>query len=165
MFDSENLAPRQPTPITPWQSKTPDWLKLPESSSPGTLGEATAPSVPSFRRLAGRLTLLAASAVRLTEGLRQLRRQMRVDATDCLVISEQCAQAEVEPRFTNLVLEAADALAEVATASGALAMGAEDLADAADDLARAHRREYTGVYTAVRSSGVQQAKPGFYRQS
>lgn len=121
--------------------------------------------MPSFRRLAGRLTILAASAARLTEGLWRLRRQMERDAKDCEVISEQCAQAEVEPRFTNLVLDAADALADVAKASGALAAGAEDLADAADDLARAHRSEYTGIYEAVQHSGVQQAKPGFYRQS
>ncbi|MFE7620182.1 conjugal transfer protein TraB [Streptomyces sp. NPDC057496] len=171
MVDNSNaLAPRQSAPETPWTGRTPDWLKIPrspapsESTGPGTLGEATAPSVPSYRRLAGRLTILATSAVKLTEGLWRLRRQMEHDARDCRVIAEQCAQAEVEPRFTNLVLEAADALDDVAKASGSLATSAEDLANAADDLARAHRREYTGIYTAVQYSGVQQAKPGFYRQ-
>ncbi|MEV6080986.1 conjugal transfer protein TraB [Streptomyces sp. NPDC052069] len=118
---------------------------------------------PTFLRLAARVTILAASALSLTEGLHRLKRQMEHDAKEAETRADQCDQAEVEPRFTGLIREAADALRDVAKASGELANRTDVLAMAAEDLADAHDREYRGVYEAVRSSSVQQAKPGFYR--
>ncbi|MFD9033309.1 conjugal transfer protein TraB [Streptomyces sp. NPDC059567] len=118
---------------------------------------------PSFLRLAARVTSFAATAGRLTEGLWKLRRAMENDAKDAENLADMCDQAEVEPRFTAMVREAGGALRTVATASGEMANAADQMATAADDLAASHESEYRGVYEAVQSSGVQQAKPGFYR--
>ncbi|MFD7576212.1 conjugal transfer protein TraB [Streptomyces sp. NPDC059810] len=118
---------------------------------------------PGFLRLAGRVTAFARSAAVLTEGLRKLRRAMEHDANDADVLAEMCDQAEVEPRFTAMIRNAGTALRAVATASGEMATASDQMATAADALADAHDREYRGVYEAVNASGVQQAKPGFYR--
>ncbi|MFJ7069892.1 conjugal transfer protein TraB [Streptomyces sp. NPDC101115] len=128
---------------------------LPERSGDG--------ETPSFLRLNGRLTALALSAMRLTEGLHKLRRQMEHDADDADRLAEMCRQAEVEPQFLALIHEASGALRAVATASGEMAGAADDLTAATENLADAHDREYRGVFETVQASGVQQAKPGFYR--
>ncbi|MEW2553680.1 conjugal transfer protein TraB [Streptomyces zhihengii] len=118
---------------------------------------------PGFRGLTARVATFTASAIALTEGLWRLRRQMEVDADDADQLAEMCTRAEVEPRFTALIQEAGGSLRAVATASGEMAEAADQMATAADDLAASHDREYRGVYEAVQSSGVQQAKAGFYR--
>ncbi|WP_432034476.1 conjugal transfer protein TraB [Streptomyces antibioticus] len=124
---------------------------------------ATAGPTPGFRGLAARVTAFSASALALTQGLRALRRQMERDADDADHLAEMCAVAEVEPRFTALIHEAGGSLRAVANASGEMANAADEMATAADGLAAAHEAEYRGVYEAVNASGVQQAKPGFYR--
>ncbi|MDV9191586.1 conjugal transfer protein TraB [Streptomyces sp. SR27] len=117
---------------------------------------------PSFLRLAGRITTLVGAAAALTEGLWVLKRRMEKDADAADRLAEQCAEAEVEPRFTALITDAASALRAVAESSGELAGAADVMAANARDFGDAHDREYRGVYEAVQSSGVQQAKPGFY---
>jgi hypothetical protein len=118
---------------------------------------------PSFTRLAGRLVTLTAAAYRLKEGMADLQRRMEADADTAVRLAEQCQQAEVEPRFVALVLEASGALRAVAEASGSLADAADQMVTGARGLHDAHQAEYQGVYEAVRASGAQQAKPGFYR--
>jgi hypothetical protein len=128
--------------------------KLPERSG----GER-----PSFLGLAGRIAWLTASALALKEGLWVLRRRMEKDADDAERLSEMCAVAEVEPRFTALIHEAGGALRQVAEASGDLAGAADEMETNARGFKDAHETEYRGVYEAVQASGVRQAKPGFYR--
>ncbi|WP_329326691.1 conjugal transfer protein TraB [Streptomyces sp. NBC_01689] len=118
---------------------------------------------PSFLALAARVTSFSTAAFTLVEGLRLLRREMERDADEADRLAEMCDQAEVEPRFTSLIRDADVALRAVATTSGEAATVVDDMATAADDLNAAHDREYRGVYETVQSSGVQQARPGFYR--
>lgn len=126
------------------------------------LGRITS-EAPTFSNLARRMTILTVAALALSEGLWRLRRNMERDARDCEAIAAECVQAEVEPRFVNLVTEAAQDLHAVAAASGQLAQGSADMSEASKELSGAHQREYGGIYRAVQNSGVQQAKPGFYR--
>lgn len=118
---------------------------------------------PSFLRLAARVTTLTAAALALKEGLWLLKRRMEHDADDSDTLAEQCAAAEVEPRFTGLVHEAGTALRVVATASGDVASAADLMEYQARGFGEAHQSEYRGIYEAVNASGVRQAKPGFYR--
>ncbi|MFE9783660.1 conjugal transfer protein TraB [Streptomyces sp. NPDC005775] len=130
---------------------------------PVHLPDTTTGGRPSFLALAARVTSFSASAFALVEGLRALRRQMEHDADDADRLAEMCDQAEVEPKFTSLIREAGGELRAVATASGEMATAVDDMATAADDLSTSHDREYRGVYESVQASGVQQARPGFYR--
>ncbi|MTE22615.1 conjugal transfer protein TraB [Streptomyces sp. TRM43335] len=118
---------------------------------------------PSFTRLAARTATLTASALALREGLWELRQRMETDADDAARLAELCQQAEVEPRFVALITEASGALRAVAEASGELADAADHMEAGARDLHDSHQAEYAGVYEAVQASGVQQARPGFYR--
>ncbi|MFC8408615.1 conjugal transfer protein TraB [Streptomyces griseoincarnatus] len=118
---------------------------------------------PSFTRLAARTAALTASALALKEGLWSLQRRMRHDADQADHLADLCVAAEVEPRFTGLINEAAEALRAVAEASGDLARTADQVQHDSQDLHDAHQQEYRGVYEAVNASGVRQAKPGFYR--
>ncbi|MCC3654741.1 conjugal transfer protein TraB [Streptomyces sp. S07_1.15] len=118
---------------------------------------------PSFTRLMGQVATLTASALALKEGLWLLKRRMEHDAADADHLAEQCAAAEVEPKFTGLVHEAGAALRAVAEASGEVAGAADVMEHEARGLGDAHQAEYRGVYEAVNASGVRQAKPGFYR--
>ncbi|MFE1576254.1 conjugal transfer protein TraB [Streptomyces fradiae] len=119
-------------------------------------------SRPSFLRLAGRITTLTGAALALKEGLWVLKTRMEKDANDADRLAEQCAEAEVEPRFTALITDAASSLRAVAEASGELAGAADTMEANARAFGDAHESEYRGVYEAVKASGVQQAKPGFY---
>ncbi|MEW2527541.1 conjugal transfer protein TraB [Streptomyces sp. NPDC047071] len=118
-----------------------------------------------FLALAGRTARLAASALSLKEGMHLLRSHMRTNANAALSLSEMCGQAEVEPRFTSMIEDVSASLTGVAEASGEMV----DAADAVDTDARgfngAHEREYRPGYEASNGSGVQQAKPGFYRRT
>ncbi|GAA3312137.1 hypothetical protein GCM10020295_83180 [Streptomyces cinereospinus] len=76
-------------------------------------------------------------------------------------MSEMCDAAEVEPRFTALIMEGATSLREVAEASGDLVSAADAMQMDAQGFADSHQREYGGIYEAVQSMGVQQPKPGF----
>jgi hypothetical protein len=127
--------------------------RLPERSS-GT---------PSFLRLTGRMSTLTAAAMALKEGLWLLKRRMEADADDGDRMAELCTEAQVEPRFTGLIHEAAGALRAVAEASGEVADAADQMETNARAFGDAHEAEYRGVYEAVNASNVQQAKPGFYR--
>ncbi|MDN3262906.1 conjugal transfer protein TraB [Streptomyces sp. CSDS2] len=118
----------------------------------------------SFLTLAARLTTLTAQALALKEGLYVLKHRMEKDAKDADRIAEMCAEAEVEPRFTSLITEAATALRKVAEAAAGLAAAADQMESNARAFRNAHDSEYRGVYEAVRTSGVRQAKPGFYRK-
>ncbi|MFI9206408.1 conjugal transfer protein TraB [Streptomyces sp. NPDC053048] len=130
----------------------------------------TAPQLPargeklSFMTLAAKVTTLTASALALKERLHLLQRRMEKDAADADRIAEMCAEAEVEPRFTALIHEAAKALRNIAKASGSLAGAADAMAAHAQGFDEAHEREYRGIYERVQASDVQQAKPGFYRK-
>ncbi|WP_461712351.1 conjugal transfer protein TraB [Streptomyces sp. DSM 41013] len=118
---------------------------------------------PSFTRLAGRMAALTASALALKEGLWALQRRMERDADHADMLADLCIAAEVEPRFTGQIHEAATALRAVATASADLARTADQVQHDSQGLHDAHQAEYRGVYEAVNASGVRQAKPGFYR--
>ncbi|GAB2966144.1 conjugal transfer protein TraB [Streptomyces heilongjiangensis] len=118
---------------------------------------------PTFLGLVARTTALTTAALALKEGMWALRRRMESDARHADLMGDQCVAAEVEPKFTNLIHEAGSELRAVAEASGALANASDVVQTAAQSLHDAHQAEYRGVYEAVNSSGVQQAKPGFYR--
>lgn len=118
---------------------------------------------PTFTGLVARTATLTAAALALREGLHALQRRMDADADAAGRMGEMCHQAEVEPRFVALIADAATALRAVATASGELADAADRMEAGARDLHDAHQGEYRGVYEAVRASGVQQARAGFYR--
>ena len=118
---------------------------------------------PSFLRLAGRMTTLAGAAMALKEGLWVLKHRMEKDADRHQALAGMCAEAEVEPKFTALIETAAQMLRAVAEASGDLAGAADQMQTNAQAFGNAHESEYRGVYEAVQASGVQQARPGFYR--
>ncbi|MFE4258222.1 conjugal transfer protein TraB [Streptomyces sp. NPDC056883] len=118
-----------------------------------------------FLALAGRTAKLAASALFLKEGMHLLRSHMQANATAAMRLAEMCGQAEVEPRFTSMIMDTSTALTGVAEASGEMV----NAADAVDTDARgfngAHEREYRSGYEASNGSGVRQGKPGFYRRT
>ncbi|MEK8175060.1 conjugal transfer protein TraB [Streptomyces sp. M19] len=118
----------------------------------------------SFLSVTAKVVVLTAQALALKEGLHVLRRRMEKDADDHERIAEMCAEAEVEPKFTGLITEASVALRKVAEASGGLANAADDMEVNARAFGDAHEREYRGVYETVQTSGVRQAKAGFYRK-
>ncbi|MEZ3182986.1 conjugal transfer protein TraB [Streptomyces pimonensis] len=118
---------------------------------------------PSFTGLAARTAALTASALALKEGLWSLQRRMGRDADHADMLADLCTAAEVEPRFTGLINEAATALRAVAEASADLARTADQVQHDSQGLHDAHQSEYRGVYEAVNASGVRQARPGFYR--
>jgi len=118
---------------------------------------------PSFIRLTGKMAAVTAAALALKEGLYLLKRRMHFDADKSDRIAEMCAAAEVEPKFTALIHEAAQDLRRVAEASGEVAGAADQMETNARDFVDAHQSEYRGVYEAVRASGVRQAKAGLYR--
>jgi uncharacterized membrane protein YkoI len=129
-------------------------VRLPEHGGDGA---------PSFLRLAGKMSTLTAAALALKEGLWLLKRHMEHDADDADHMAEQSTAAEVEPRFTGLIHTAAGELRAVADASADVADSADQMEVNARGFTDAHESEYRGVYEAVRASGVQQAKAGFYR--
>ncbi|MGW2582585.1 conjugal transfer protein TraB [Streptomyces virginiae] len=129
---------------------------------PASLPATRGGGVPGFLALAGRVAALAASAAHLAEGLWRLRRQMDQDANHADLLAELCAKAEVEPRYTTLIRNAATALRNVAKAAADVARTADEMSTAADDLGSEHRAEYGGIYETSRI-GPQQAIPGFYR--
>ncbi|MFI1568490.1 conjugal transfer protein TraB [Streptomyces sp. NPDC020490] len=118
----------------------------------------------SFITLAAKMTTLTGQALALKEGLYVLKRRMEKDAKDADRIADLCAEAEVEPKFTGLINEAAGALRKVAEAAGGLAAAADQMESNARAFKDAHESEYRGVYEAVQASGVRQAKAGFYRK-
>lgn len=118
---------------------------------------------PTFTALAGRTAALTAAALALKEGLWALQRRMRHDAEQAGLLADLCTAAEVEPRFTALIQEGGSALRAVADASLDLARTADQVQHDSQGLHDAHQQEYRGVYEAVNASGVQQARPGFYR--
>ncbi|MDH6107888.1 hypothetical protein P3T36_006347 [Kitasatospora sp. MAP12-15] len=116
-----------------------------------------------FRSLAVRVTALAAQALRLKEGMRQLQRHMAANASKAATLSEMCRQADVDDVFVVQILGVSDALQHVAKASGDLASGADAMETSARGFRDAHEREYRGVYEAVNASPYRQPKPGFNR--
>lgn len=116
-----------------------------------------------FLALSWRVVALSTAALHLKEGMYLLKRHMETNATAARNLSEMCAAAEVEPQYTAQILEASQALTRVAEASGDLAATADAMESDARGFNSAHEREYRGIYEAVNGSGVQQAKPGFYR--
>lgn len=117
----------------------------------------------SFTALASRVVALTTAALRLKHGMAQLQADMRANSALAQRTAEMCEQAEVEPRFTTLIQEVATEFAAVATASGDMVSAADVAATRAASFRDAHQGEYGGIYDAVRTSGVRQAKPGFYR--
>jgi hypothetical protein len=130
---------------------------------PGRLPMGSHDEEPTFLGLVARTTTLTTAALALKEGMWALRRRMESDARHADLMADQCIAAEVEPKFTNLIHEAGSELRAVAEASGNLANAADLVQTATQGLHDAHQAEYRGVYEAVHASGVQQAKPGFYR--
>lgn len=116
-----------------------------------------------FLALSGRVTALATAALRLKEGMYLLKRHMENNATGARNLSEMCAAAEVEPRYTAQILEVSQALTRVAEASGDLAATADGMEANARGFNSAHRSQYRGIYEASNASPARQAKPGFYR--
>ncbi|MFC8707344.1 conjugal transfer protein TraB [Streptomyces anulatus] len=118
-----------------------------------------------FLALAGRIAKLAASALFLKEGMHLLRSHMEANSTAALRLSEMCGQAEVEPRFTSMIEDVSTALTGVAEASGDMVNAADSVDTDARGFNNAHESEYRPGYEASNGSGVQQAKPGFYRRT
>ncbi|MFE1075156.1 conjugal transfer protein TraB [Streptomyces sp. NPDC058783] len=123
------------------------------------------PSIPDsnlgFLSLGIAVTTLAARALRLKEKIWILQAFFRRNAEKASNMSEMCDAAEVEPRFTALIMEGATSLREVAEASGDLVSAADAMQMDAQGFADAHQDEYGGIYETVQSMGVQQPKPGF----
>ncbi|MEU6353203.1 conjugal transfer protein TraB [Streptomyces sp. NPDC047072] len=132
---------------------------------PGMNSGGGASSGNGFLALAGRTIRLAASALFLKEGMHLLRSHMQANANAASRLSEMNDQAEVEARFTSMIMDLSTQLTGVAEASGEMV----NAADAVDTNARgfnsAHDREYRPGYEASNGSGVKQAKPGYYRRT
>ncbi|MFC7885246.1 conjugal transfer protein TraB [Streptomyces sp. NPDC057376] len=123
------------------------------------------PAIPDsnlgFLSLGLAVTTLAARALLLKEKIWALQVLFRRNADKASNMSEMCDAAEVEPRFTALIMEGATSLREVAEASGDLVNAADEMQVNAQGFKDAHQGEYGGIYEAVQSMGVQQPKPGF----
>jgi hypothetical protein len=117
----------------------------------------------SYTGLAFHVITLTAAALRLKYGMARLQADMRANSALAQRTAEMCDQAEVEPRFTSQIAEVASEFTAVATASGDMVSAADVTATRATGFRNAHQNEYGGIYDAVRTSGVRQAKPGFYR--
>jgi hypothetical protein len=72
-----------------------------------------------------------------------------------------CDAAEVEPRYTGLIMDGSVSLRKVADASGELANAADVMQTDAQGFNDAHQGEYGGIYETVQRMGVQQPKSGF----
>ncbi|MFE8950083.1 conjugal transfer protein TraB [Streptomyces sp. NPDC007856] len=130
---------------------------------PGVGGGASSGN--GFLALSGRTAQLAAAALFLKEGMHLLKAHMRANANAASRLSEMCDAAEVEPHFTSQIMDVSTALHGVAEASGEMVNAADRVDADARGFNQAHDTEYRGVYEAVNGSGVQQAKPGFYRRT
>ena len=130
---------------------------------PGMTGGASSGN--GFLALAGRTAKLAASALFLKEGMHLLRSHMKANANAAMRVSEMCDQAEVEPRFTSMIMDVSTHLNAVAEASGEMVNAADSVDTDARGFNNAHDSEYRPGYEASNGSGVQQAKPGFYRRT
>ncbi|MGW1037546.1 conjugal transfer protein TraB [Streptomyces antibioticus] len=123
------------------------------------------PAIPDsnlgFLSLGMAVTMLAARALLLKEKIWALQALFRRNADKASNMSEMCDAAEVEPRFTALIMEGATSLREVAEASGDLVNAADAMQTDAQGFKDAHQGEYGGIYETVQSMGVQQPKPGF----
>lgn len=117
----------------------------------------------TFVALAGSVAKLTVQAIKLREGVHALQRWMAANADRAREVSEMCDAAEVEPQLTAMIMQASDALRRVAEASGEMVDASDAMRADAQGLHDAHQREYRGIYETVQASGVQQAKPGFYR--
>ncbi|MFI2764854.1 conjugal transfer protein TraB [Streptomyces echinatus] len=154
---SGELVPGKPVSgeIVPRESYAP---AVPDSSD-------NLPAIPDsnlgFLSLGLAVTTLAARALWLKEKIWILQGLFRRNAEKASNMSEMCDAAEVEPRFTALIMEGATSLREVAEASGDLVSAADAMQMDAQGFADAHQGEYGGIYETVQSMGVQQPKPGF----
>ena len=123
------------------------------------------PAIPDsnlgFLSLGLAVTTLAARALWLKEKIWILQALFRRNADKASNMSEMCDAAEVEPRFTALIMEGATSLREVAEASGDLVNAADAMQMDAQGFNDAHQGEYGGIYEVAQSMGVQQPKPGF----
>lgn len=123
------------------------------------------PAIPDgnlgFLSLGLAVTTLAARALWLKEKIWILQALFRRNADKASNMSEMCDAAEVEPRFTALIMEGATSLREVAEASGDLVSAADAMQMDAQGFNTAHQGEYGGIYEVTQSMGVQQPKPGF----
>lgn len=123
------------------------------------------PAIPDgnlgFLSLGLAVTTLAARALWLKEKIWILQALFRRNADKASNMSEMCDAAEVDPRFTALIMEGATSLREVAEASGDLVDAADAMQMDAQGFNDAHESEYRGGYEVVQSMGVQQPKPGF----
>ncbi|MFF0170241.1 conjugal transfer protein TraB [Streptomyces prasinus] len=125
----------------------------------------TLPAVPDsnlgFLSLGAAVTLLVAQTLRLKEKIWALQTLFRRNADKASNMSEMCDAAEVEPRYTALIMEGSTSLREVAEASGELVDAADAMQTDAQGFKDAHEGEYGGIYEVTQSMGVQQPKPGF----
>ncbi|MEV6147111.1 conjugal transfer protein TraB [Streptomyces sp. NPDC051992] len=123
------------------------------------------PAIPDgnlgFLSLGLAVTMLAARALLLKEKVWALQALFRRNADKASNMSEMCDAAEVEPRFTALIMEGANSLREVAEASGDLVNAADAMQTDAQGFNDAHQGEYGGIYEVTQTMGVQQPKPGF----
>ncbi|MEU1312585.1 conjugal transfer protein TraB [Streptomyces cinnamoneus] len=125
----------------------------------------TLPAIPDsdlgFLSLGAAVTLLAARALLLKEKIWALQAHFRRNADKASNMSEMCDAAEVDPRFTALIMEGSTSLREVAEASGDLVNAADEMQTDAQGFKNAHEDEYGGIYEVTQVMGVQQPKPGF----
>ncbi|UQI49776.1 conjugal transfer protein TraB (plasmid) [Streptomyces sp. HU2014] len=125
----------------------------------------TLPAVPDsdlgFLSLGAAVTLLAARALLLKEKIWALQAHFRRNADKASNMSEMCDAAEVDPRFTALIMEGSTSLRGVAEASGDLVNAADEMQTDAQGFKDAHESEYGGIYEVTQVMGVQQPKPGF----
>lgn len=118
---------------------------------------------PSFAVLAVRLASLTTSALALKANLGLLRARIVDDAGRVTRDAELCAEAEVDPRYVEQMMQAAELWRAVVTAAAEVEACADDMAAHARGTEQAHETEYRGIYEAVRAGGVRQARPAFYR--
>lgn len=117
----------------------------------------------SFTQLASRVAALSLAALRLKEGMAALQLHMRSNAASADELADHLVEAEVEPRFIAQTQDVARAFRDVASGAGGMVSAADATATDAATFRANHQHEYSGIYEAVRSSSVRQAKPGFYR--
>lgn len=129
-------------------------------AAPTTWGGAVS-GILNFISLGLRVMALAIAAALLKEQLHLLKARMHRDAARARRLSEQLAQAGVDPHFQAQALEVAAAFERVAQASGELAGAADQMEANAQFVKDAHDSEYGGIHEVTNALPYAQPKPGF----
>lgn len=157
-----------PTVIEPTAVQTGSEVAAQSGDVPATQGDVAPTTwggaisgILNFITLGLRVMALAIAAALLKEQLHVLKARMHRDAARARRLSEQLAQAGVDPAFQVQALEVAAAFERVAQASGELVGAADQMEANAQFVKDAHDSEYGGIHEAVNASPYRQPKPGF----